>query len=93
MKIANLTDFSGAPYATLADLQALAARVSALEDASYSGTPADPDQGSLAVTYSGTPPEGAAWSVNGGNTWRQFNGTPVHLEAGSYTLTFKQVTG
>jgi uncharacterized repeat protein (TIGR03803 family) len=50
--------------------------------------------GSLKVTItpSGAVTAGAKWSVNGGSTWNASSAT-VSLAVGSYTLTFKPVTG
>ncbi|MBO4620356.1 MAG: hypothetical protein J5654_09635 [Victivallales bacterium] len=48
--------------------------------------------GTLTVSHTGTAPSGAKWSVDSGTTWRDF-GTSATLAPGSYTVTFKSVTG
>lgn len=48
--------------------------------------------GALAVTYSGTAPSGAQWSVDSGDNWNDF-GDSVSLATGSYTITYKAVSG
>lgn len=48
--------------------------------------------GTLTVTHTGTAPDGAQWSVDSGTTWRDF-GTSATLPPGTYTVTFKSVTG
>lgn len=48
--------------------------------------------GTLTVNHTGTAPTGAKWSVDSGTTWRDF-GTSATLAPGSYTVTFKSVTG
>jgi len=82
MRIADPRDMAGRPLALAADLQALAARVAALEGA-LSGT--------VTVTYQGTPPSGAAWSADGGASWHDF-GDPVSVPAGTVTITYKAVS-
>lgn len=37
-------------------------------------------------------PTGAQWSIDGGTTWKEFN-TSVTINAGSYTIQFKDVSG
>ncbi len=51
--------------------------------------------GSLKVTITptGAVSAGAMWSVNGGSTWNASGATVTGLVVGSYTLTFKSVTG
>ena len=68
-------------------LTALESRVAALE---AGGT--TPTTGTLTVTYSGTAPSGAQWSADSGTTWNAF-GASLALAAGSYTVSYKAVSG
>lgn len=64
-------------------ITALQSRIAALEAFHF---------GTLTVSHTGTAPTGAKWSVDSGTTWRNF-GTSATLALGSYTVTFKSVTG
>ena len=48
--------------------------------------------GTLLVNYTGTAPSGAQWTHDGGTTWTNF-GSSVSVAPGSYTITYKAVSG
>jgi hypothetical protein len=69
------------------------ATVSNGQTSSLTGTYTQTGSIRVTITPSGAVSAGAMWSVNGGSTWNASGATVTGLAVGSYTLSFKPVTG